>query len=128
MLLDASCVAPTLVPCSALSLFQSTAETSHLLSLDDHPDTIDYTNTPPDNNADKVWIMGDWNADGVESPGYYSKGKFRYTDNPFSPSDSWSQPITLHSWNNNTDDRPLVAGRFHGGVAFRNRLGDAAER
>lgn len=115
VLLGDSCVGPTLVPCSALSLFDSASETSHLLSLDDHPSAINYTNNPPD-NGDKVWIMGDWDGDGVDSPGYYAKGRFRYTDVPFWPSNSWSQALDLHPWNNNTDPTlPLVAGRFLAG-------------
>ena len=78
---------------------------------------IAYTNTPPSSTASE-WVMGDWNGDGVRTPGLFDSGVFRYT-NDMGPSTNWSSGI----WLGNAGGRvAVVAGRYVSG--FPNDSGN----
>ena len=100
----------------ALVLFDSvTADTSLHLSVLDNPVMLNYTNTPPTNTAPE-WVMGDWNGDGVKTPGIFDSGAFRYT-NDIGPSTNWSNGF----WLGNAPGRvAVVAGRYDSGFANDN--------
>ena len=57
--------------------------------------------------------MGDWNGDGVKTPGYFDSGAFRYT-NDIGPTANWSAGF----WLGNPPSRVgVVAGRYASGFA-----------
>ena len=109
------------VPNDALTLFDpSNSDTSLIGELANNPEVgvyTDYPNTPPTNTAPE-WVMGDWNGDGVKTPGYFDSGAFRYT-NDIGPSTNWSAGF----WLGNPPSRgDVVAGRFDSG--FTNDTGN----
>ena len=92
----------------------ATSETSILSSLSDNPLPsvyLDYTNTPPATNQNH-WVMGDWDGDGVDTPGVHANGPFYFT-NDIGPSASWSV-IWLGFVDQN---KPLVVGRMNPGFS-----------
>ena len=103
---------------SALVMFNpSNSATSALETLFSNPPATAYdnfTNNPPVVNNNE-WVMGDWNGDGVETPGFFSAGAFRYT-NDYGGNSDWSSPIWL---GNAGTRRDLLAGRFNPG-GFNN--------
>ncbi len=56
-----------------------------------------------------VGVMGDWNGDGLKTPGYYAGGIF-YTTNLLTPTQFSDWDGTWFGWTT----RPIVAGRFAG--------------
>ncbi len=61
------------------------------------------------NSSSLVGVMGDWNGDGLKTPGYYAGGVF-YTSNLLNPTQPADWGGTWFGFIN----RPIVAGRFAG--------------
>ncbi len=77
-------------------------------------DTLNSQATPSqtvqlDNPNGIVGVMGDWNGDGLKTPGYYAGGIF-FTTNLLNPTQSSDWDGTWFGWTT----RPVVAGRFAG--------------
>ncbi|HET9767355.1 MAG TPA: right-handed parallel beta-helix repeat-containing protein, partial [Thermoanaerobaculia bacterium] len=56
------------------------------------------------------WVMGDWNGDGIQTPGVYASGGAFYYTNDAVATASWTG--IWFGWAN----KPAVAGRFSGAV------------
>ena len=88
----------------------ATSNTGLLDSVQNSPNEFAYVNTPP-TSVNAEWVMGDWNADGVKTPGIFDNGAFRYT-NDLGISANWSAGM----WLGNAPGRvAVVAGRFDTG-------------
>ena len=106
----------TFIQNDALTLFNSGTEGTSLIdTLLDEPDNSSYTTftqTPPINTNSR-YVMGDWNADGVRTPGVFDNGVFQYT-NDLGPSSNWSAGM----WVGNPPSlQGIVTGRFEAGFA-----------
>ena len=100
----------------ALTLFNSGTEGISLIdTAQDNPPASSYTTftqTPPINTNSR-YVMGDWNADGVRTPGVFDNGVFQYT-NDLGPSSNWSAGM----WVGNPPSlQGIVTGRFEAGFA-----------
>ncbi len=97
-----------------LAVFNPTSQVASLINtLQDSPPPSannSYSPTPPAAVANGQWVMGDWNGDGVKSPGVYApNGVFYYTD-VIGPTTNWNGAwFGLYG-------RPAVVGRFSAGV------------
>ncbi|MBI5930067.1 MAG: hypothetical protein HY862_12215 [Chloroflexi bacterium] len=90
----------------ALVMSNSTSgQVSLLNTLQDLPAGSAYTTYAPGAPIQGQWVMGDWNDDGIETPGVYGGGAFYYTNNS-GPSASWTG-----IWIGFVG-RPAVVGRF----------------
>lgn len=91
-----------------LAIYDTQSQRLYLLdtlnSQPNQPQTVQLANPNP-----IVGVMGDWNGDGLKTPGYYAGGIFYTTNllNPTRPTD-WAG-----TWFGLTT-RPAVAGRFAG--------------
>ncbi|MBI5929038.1 MAG: PD40 domain-containing protein [Chloroflexi bacterium] len=95
----------------SLALFRTDyAAASLISSLTDLPPLAAYNSFNLNAPANGQFVMGDWNGDGLKTPGVYdNSGVFFYT-NTLGPTTTWSAIwIGLLG-------RPVVAGRFNGGV------------
>ncbi len=100
----------------ALALFRTDTNQANLLNtLDNNPPASAYNTYAtgvPTGATGGQWVMGDWDGDGVETPGVYgTNGVFYYT-NVLGPSSTWDG-----TWFglNNTYSHP-VAGRFNSAI------------
>ena len=101
---------------SALALFNPlNSDTSLHTSLLNNPNSINYTNAPP-TSTDPIWVMGDWDGDSLETPGYFDSGVFRYTYD-IGTTTIWSAGI----WLGNAGTRVgVVSGRYATGFPNDN--------
>lgn len=77
-------------------------------SLLDNPVAGSYTNFPGGAPVTGQWVMGDWNGDGLKTPGLYgSNGVFYFTNSNATTSTWGAIWVGLFG-------RPAVAGRFTG--------------
>lgn len=95
----------------ALTLFRSDYNaTSQLNTLVDLPQLSGYnsfTLYPPPGGYNGQWVMGDWNGDGLRTPGVYANnGVFYITNQSGGPGSSW-----LGTWFG-LYGHPPVVGRF----------------
>ena len=108
--------ASTLTNNDALTLFDpATAYTGFYNSVLNAPNELAYGNAPPTNTAPE-WVMGDWNGDGMKTPGYFDSGAFRYT-NDIGVTANWSAGFWLGNPPSRVD---VVAGRYASGFANDN--------
>ncbi|MBI5929658.1 MAG: hypothetical protein HY862_10140 [Chloroflexi bacterium] len=89
-----------------LALFNPSTRNATLLStLLDNPAAASYTTFATGGPATGQWLMGDWNGDGLKTPGLYANGAFYFTNSNTTTS-TWSSVwIGLIG-------RPAVAGHF----------------
>lgn len=87
----------------------ATSGASLLNTVLDNPVAGNYQTFTPGAPVNGQWVMGDWNGDGLKTPGVYSAGAFYFT-NTNGATGSWSS-IWL-----GLVGRPVVAGRFNAGV------------
>lgn len=101
-----------------LALFNTTTYLANLLqTLDTEPAAIDYytyATGVPTGATGGQWVMGDWNGDGVETPGVYGPNGVFYHTNALGPSSNW-QGTWFGLLTGTAGNRP-VAGRFDASV------------
>ncbi|MBZ0318747.1 MAG: hypothetical protein K8L91_20195 [Anaerolineae bacterium] len=106
------------IPESGLALFRTdTLQANLLQTLDTDPAAIDYYSYAtgvPTGATGGQWVMGDWDGDGVETPGVYGPNGVFYHTNVLGPSSSW-----VGTWfgllTGTAGNRP-VAGRFDASI------------
>jgi hypothetical protein len=100
----------------ALALFNTNNQKASVISsLLNNPTPLfykDFTNNGPRTGQ---WVMGDWNNDGVDTPGVYDGRIFSFT-NDLGPTANWTD-YWVGTFGHTTA-RPVVAGRFD--PAFNN--------
>lgn len=94
----------------ALAIFNPTSRNTSQLETILNPPAPGLYNTyyTGATHAAAQWVMGDWNNDGIETPGYYLNGAFRFT-NSTSQTPTWTA-----IWVGPAG--PPVAGRFDAAV------------
>lgn len=108
-------VAPTSTTIGdTLALFNPTHRQVNLIdTLVDYPAVSDYTlfSGYAPSATPGQWVMGDWNGDGLDTPGVYISGVFYYTNvmGEAQASDWGGFWVGING--------PSVAGRFNGGLA-----------
>ncbi|MBI5929931.1 MAG: S8 family serine peptidase [Chloroflexi bacterium] len=97
-----------------LAVFNPATSQANLVeTLQDSPATTTYnayTTGAPAAALNGRWVMGDWNADGIKTPGVYATNGVFYTTNTLGPSATWTG-----TWFG-LFNRPPVAGRFNAAI------------
>lgn len=109
------CITPAHRPVETLALFSPSAGTAALTATltDPLPSAAVTVYTPgaPLNGEQAQWVMGDWDGDGIQTPGAYgSGGAFFYTNDT----------VATTNWTGiwfGLLGKPAVAGRFNGAIA-----------
>jgi len=109
------CISPGKRPVETLTLFNTSSGAAALTSSLTEPlpatAVTVYTPGPPLGGQQASWVMGDWDGDGIQTPGAYaSGGAFFFTNDAVAPA-NW-----LGIWFG-FQNRQAVAGRFDGAVA-----------
>ncbi len=90
----------------SIAMFNGTTGQASLINtLQDLPSGAAYNTYTPGASVSGQWVMGDWNDDGLETPGVYGNGVFAYT-NDAGPTSNW-----VGIWVGLLN-RPPVVGRF----------------
>lgn len=101
-----------------LALFRTdTLQANLLQTLDTNPAAIDYytyATGVPSGATNGQWVMGDWDGDGVETPGVYGPNGVFYHTNALGPSSSWQG--TWFGLLTGTAGKRPVAGRFDASI------------
>ncbi|GIK65728.1 MAG: hypothetical protein BroJett018_35220 [Chloroflexota bacterium] len=115
-IMDASQVGPC--EPTTIALFNSTSLNANLLdTLQNQPPPTSYYTYAlgvPISSENSQWVMGDWNGDGVETPGVYGTNGVFYHTNVLGPSSNW-QGTWFGLLTGTAGNRP-VAGRFDASV------------
>lgn len=107
------------IPSMGLALFRTDTHQANLLqTLDANPEMLDYytyaTGAPSGVTTGSQWVMGDWNGDGIETPGVYvTSGTYAgvfLTTNALGPSSSWAG--TWFGFTNASGYNHPISGRF----------------
>src|SRR6185436_10226508 len=109
------CITPARRPVETLSVFHTTAGTAALTATltDPLPSAAVTTYIPgaPLQGQQAYWVMGDWDGDGIQTPGAYGSGGAFFYTNVIVPTSNWTG-----IWFG-LQGKPAVAGRFSGAVA-----------
>lgn len=99
----------------ALAAFNSSTSQANLVeTLQDQPATNSYnvfSTGAPAAALNGQWVMGDWNGDGIKTPGVYATNGVFYTTNSLGTTATWTG-----TWFG-LFGRPAIAGRFNVGFA-----------
>lgn len=101
-----------------IALFNTSTRQANLFNtLANNPpadNTISFATGVPSGATGGQWVMGDWDGDGVETPGVYGPNGVFYHTNVLGPSSSW-QGTWFGLLTGTAGNRP-VAGRFDASV------------